>query len=110
MSATDFVYLLHFEPDYRHAAHYLGSANDVEERVKEHVSGQGSPLVKAAVEAGCRVEVARVWEAAKGYGRRLERRLKDRKESTRLCPKCLAKYGGKRPPVGARRPCAKKRS
>lgn len=33
------VYLLHFEPRYKHAGHYLGYAEDIERRVDEHRRG-----------------------------------------------------------------------
>jgi hypothetical protein len=46
------VYVLHFEPAYRHARHYLGWARDVDARVAEHLAGSASPLVRAAVLAG----------------------------------------------------------
>ena len=78
------VYLLHFEPPYKHAGRYIGwTQKSVQERWVEHVSGKGSPLVRAAVEAGCAVVIARVWEAV---DRHFERDLKDQKNSTRLDP------------------------
>lgn len=86
MSRTSTVYLLHFEPRYRHAGHYLGStlAGSEHDRIADHLTGRGSPLVRAAVDAGCSVVLARTWRG----GRDTERRLKDRKNSPRLCPLC----------------------
>jgi hypothetical protein len=91
MGRTSTVYLLHLEPAYRHARHYLGSTARelVADRIAEHVAGRGSPLVRAAVEAGSTVELVRTWTG----GRQLERRLKDRHESPRLCPRCRARAG-----------------
>lgn len=86
------VYLLHFEPALRHARHYMGSAEDVEKRVQQHLCGQGSPLVKAAALAGCKVTVVRVW---KGGGRELEAKLKNIQHNADYCPVCRKKKGKK---------------
>jgi predicted GIY-YIG superfamily endonuclease len=44
------IYLLHLDPKYRHAAHYVGFTpeEDVTRRVSEHLAGgaKASPLVK----------------------------------------------------------------
>lgn len=82
------LYLLHFEPGYEHAKHYLGyTPGDIDARVLRHLNGQASPLVKAAVEAGCEVRVARRWP--KGT-RALERLLKRQGGLSRHCPTCRA--------------------
>lgn len=85
------VYLLHFDPAYtggrKTAGHYLGYANGrgLRARLERHAQGGGSPLVYAALQAGCSVRLARVWRHA---SRTIERRLKNRKEGPRLCPIC----------------------
>jgi predicted GIY-YIG superfamily endonuclease len=86
------LYLLHFDPPYRHAGHYLGFAVDVDRRVAEHraANGKASPLVKAAIAAGSVVTLARIWP---GGDRKLERRLKNQHGSGRFCPICLAGEG-----------------
>lgn len=83
------VYLLHFEPRYEHAGHYLGWAKDVGRRYREHTSGSsaGANLVRVAVEAGCDVSLARVWRFA---DRHFERRLKRQGGLSRHCPICRA--------------------
>jgi hypothetical protein len=83
------LYLLHFEPRYRHAGHYLGFAESVERRVAEHLSSgsKSSPLVRAALAAGAAVTVARVWPDG---DRTLERRLKRAHGLSRFCPTCRA--------------------
>lgn len=88
------VYLLHFEPRYQHAGHYLGSAKDVMARVSLHRSGQsGAVLPKAAARAGVNMMLVRVWRQK---GRKFERQLKGfRNEKrtgslARLCPACCA--------------------
>lgn len=83
------LYLLHFEPRYEHAGHYLGFAEDVHRRVAEHLSGNGraSPLVRAALSIRAGVTLVRVWPDA---GRQLERRLKRQGGLSRHCPTCRA--------------------
>jgi hypothetical protein len=85
------VYLIHIEPPYRHAKHYLGftyADDSPKKRFDRHVAGRGSPLIKAALEAGSSVEVVRVW---KNVDRTLERTLKLRKNTPTLCPICKQK-------------------
>ena len=57
------VYLIHFDRPYRHARHYIGWTSDLDARLATHRSGCGSPLIRAAQEAGIRWQVARCWEA-----------------------------------------------
>lgn len=92
------VYLLHFEPRYKHAGHYLGYADDIGRRVFEHeISGSGAKLPDAARRAGVNMYLARVFP---GADRKLERKLKGRQlrddgtksahtgSLARLCPIC----------------------
>jgi predicted GIY-YIG superfamily endonuclease len=88
------VYLLHFEPRYQHAGHYLGSAKDVLARVSDHRAGtSGAVLPEAAARAGVSMMLVRVWRQK---GRKFERALKGfRNEKrmgslARLCPACCA--------------------
>lgn len=83
------LYLLHLEPRYLHAGHYLGFALDVDRRIAEHLAGgsKASPLVRAAVLAGCAVTVART---IAGGTRDLERRMKRGGGLSRHCPICRA--------------------
>lgn len=95
MSRTKVVYLLHFDPPYRApiagtdrvkvAGHYLGStAGTVDARLAEHVRGRGSPLVRAAILAGCEVKVVAIAPGSKVD----ERRLKRRHRNAAYCPEC----------------------
>lgn len=79
------VYLIHFSPSYKHAKHYLGWAEDIDRRLAEHEIGAGARLTQVAVDAGCRLILARVWEDG---DRTLERKLKNRKNAPALCPIC----------------------
>lgn len=85
-----FVYLLHFDPPVAHARHYVGLVREstVEERLGQHLTKKGSPLVRAAVEAGSVVTLVKTWPGDAS----LERHLKDAKNSHRHCPRCRLDY------------------
>ena len=79
---------------YKHAGHYLGHTDresavtpedSVAARLKEHQSGYGAALTRAAVEAGLVLEVVRIWP---GGTRDDEWRLRCRAENPKLCPLC----------------------
>ncbi len=46
------VYLLHFSEAYKHAKHYLGSADDLEARLERHRRGNGARLIQVIAQAG----------------------------------------------------------
>jgi hypothetical protein len=81
------LYLLHFEPRYQHAQHYLGYAANIARRLAEHKAGRAcsSPLIRAALSAGCTVALARIWPEGT---RSLERQLKRQGGLSRHCPTC----------------------
>jgi predicted GIY-YIG superfamily endonuclease len=39
------IYLLHFSHSYRHARHYLGYTENLEQRLAQHRAGRGSPVL-----------------------------------------------------------------
>jgi hypothetical protein len=83
---TGTIYLLHFERAYYHARHYLGwTEGEIEQRLDRHMIGTGARLISVVTEAGIGLEVAKLWAGT----RALERRLKNRKNSPKLCPICL---------------------
>lgn len=91
------VYLVHLDPPYQHAKHYLGFtkhragmtvAESVASRLDYHQRGQGSRLLRAAVAAGCVLKVTRIWDAG---SRDDERRLKCQ-SSTPYCPICNPRW------------------
>ncbi|HEY4720471.1 MAG TPA: endonuclease [Anaerolineae bacterium] len=85
------VYLLHFEKKYHHAGHYLGwTSLPVEERCQHHRRGVGARLCQVVTQAGIEFEIARTWEGE----RDLERQLKRRKNSPKLCPICRGSSNG----------------
>ena len=75
------VYILHFEPAYRHARHYVGWALDPDARIAAHLAGNASPLVRAAVAAGVHISVAALLPGS----RHLERRLKTWHKTGQFC-------------------------
>ncbi|MFN3250083.1 GIY-YIG nuclease family protein [Roseibium album] len=83
------VYVLHFDPPYQHARHYIGYTPDASaaRRVKEHqdCTAKGSPLVRAAIESGCKVVLAHEFP---GASRAFERWLKTRRDTSRWCQCC----------------------
>ncbi len=82
------VYLLHFDkpisPDHT-AQHYLGYADNLDRRIRQHRRGKGARFTQVAKERGIGFAVAQVWP---GQGRRFERQLKRRKCAPRFCPVC----------------------
>lgn len=81
------IYLLHFSKAFKHAKHYMGFTDDLEERLARHQAGDGSKLLRAVKLAGIEFQVVRTWPG----GRVFERRLKRRKDTPKLCPACNPK-------------------
>ena len=77
-------YLLHFSVPYKHAKHYLGTAEDLAARLEQHLAGHAARLTQVVVEAGIRLALVRTWPG----GRTQERQLKRQKNGPRLCPVC----------------------
>jgi hypothetical protein len=80
------VYLLHLDPPYRHAKHYLGFAENgrLEVRLAEHASGGGARLLAVAAASGSTWRLVRVWAST----RALERRIKNTRHVPHYCPEC----------------------
>jgi hypothetical protein len=95
-----FAYLLCFTPRYYHAGHYTGFAERrrLPGRLGEHAAGRGARLVAVVLEAGCLVELVRVWPDGNYV---LERSLKNR-HGTTVCPRCPSPPSRRLPP--SRRP------
>ena len=87
MAHNGIVYLLHFDRSYRHARHYIGFTQNLEQRLSEHRAGRGSPLIAAAIADGIDFQLAAVWEGDRHDERRLYRQKNAR---ARLCPICVA--------------------
>lgn len=87
------LYLLHFEPAYRHARHYLGYATGTG-RGRQYAKLQAEglalgahELVQAAQWDGVVIHVA---DVLVGEGRTTQRRLRDSHNLARHCPICTA--------------------
>jgi predicted GIY-YIG superfamily endonuclease len=78
------VYLVHFENKLSHSQHYIGYAGDLFARMRTHRKGRGARLLQVLNELGINWHCVRTWRG----GRKLERRLKNRKNASKLCPIC----------------------
>jgi hypothetical protein len=89
---TTTVYLICFHPGIPrgdrpgNACHYLGSTSylDAAARLREHLAGTGSPLVKAAHDRGLHPEIVATWTGS----RQTERAMKRRHRLAHYCPRC----------------------
>ncbi len=84
------IYLLHIQPCYKHARHYLGITKDLDARLQLHREGRAARLTQVCVESGRVLQLVRTWEGSRDD----ERRLKNQKNSPRLCPLCNPKLKG----------------
>ena len=85
------VYLIHFEHKYHHAGHYLGYSKHLWFRINIHRSNMGAKLLRAVNQAGIDWMVVRTWAV---NSQELERKLKNLKNSPRLCPICNPELQG----------------
>lgn len=82
------VYLLHFDPPYKHSGHYYGWTTDLNATVKRHYAGtSGAKMVTAAVRAGSKIIVARRW---KDVPYAFVKKMRAGKNAIRRCPRCRA--------------------
>lgn len=95
MASFPVVYLLHFAQPLGNpnnpralAAHYVGWAVNLEDRMREHHAGRGAAITRAAVARGVAFEVVQTWPG--DY--RLEHHIKRLKNAPRLCPHCGQKH------------------
>lgn len=83
------VYLLCFDKKYKHAKHYIGFTENGEtgltKRLERHKKGQGARLIEVITKAGIGFTLTRTWPEG---DRNFERKLKNQKKSSALCPLC----------------------
>lgn len=81
------VYLIHFNSKLHHAQHYIGwcKPQNLGRRINHHVGGTGAKLMRAVTEAGIEWHVVKTWH---GVTRHFERKLKNRKNASSMCPAC----------------------
>jgi predicted GIY-YIG superfamily endonuclease len=81
-------YLLHFDipiSDLHTCQHYLGFTDNLTQRLTEHRTGNGARLTQVANERNIKFRLVKIWPDG---DRSLERRLKEQKNSPRMCPIC----------------------
>jgi predicted GIY-YIG superfamily endonuclease len=78
------VYLLHFARPHRHARHYLGYADNLEQRLARHRAGSGARLLSIIAAADIDWRLVRTWSRT----RTTARRLQGRPSGVRRCPRC----------------------
>ncbi len=82
------VYLLHLDPPFKHARHYIGFTRmTMDERMRRHHGRHGARLLRAQLAAGGTWRVAQVWPQVQ---RQWELTLKRRGGGARCCPICKA--------------------
>ena len=81
----EIVYLIHLDKPFVHSQHYIGWSEFLTARFNHHKNGTGCRFLKRVNEAGIDYKIVREW---KNQDRDFERRLKNRKNSTKLCPVC----------------------
>jgi hypothetical protein len=87
MGHNGIVYLLHFERSHRHARHYIGFTQNLEQRLAEHRAGRESPpLITEAIADGIDFQLAAIWDGDRHDEPRLHRQKNTR---ARLCPICI---------------------
>lgn len=85
------VYLIHFSRPYKHARHYIGYTDNLEQRDHaHHCTCDGARLLQVVRNAGIDFEVVRTWPDGDCI---FERQLKNRKNASKLCPVCQMMKG-----------------
>src|SRR6266446_2791764 len=79
------VYLIHLDTPLKHAKHYLGFSEDIQERVRQHRNGRGAAFMRTIAKEGISWHVSRIWDG----DRDLERILKNQHNASHLCPTCI---------------------
>jgi len=79
------VYLIHASKKLSHAQHYIGYSDNIIKRFKSHKNGTGSKLCKAFNENNIEFQLVKIWP---NENRTFERKLKNQKNTPRICPIC----------------------
>jgi hypothetical protein len=86
LSAVGYVILFHFTTPYKHARHCFDWAEDIGERIRAHYAREtrGPALIRAALDGGSALKVARIWPGTK------DQLLVARSggNASRYCPEC----------------------
>ena len=79
------TYLIHFDKAYKHARHYVGSCENIKERLLRHKQGRGARLIEVIHDHDITWQLARLW---RHKDRSPEQRLKKISNSKQYCPIC----------------------
>lgn len=82
------IYLIHFDCKLAHAQHYIGKAHNLPKRVIHHRNGSGARILAVCNEQHINWQVVRTWDIPEANAANMERRLKNRKNASKLCPVC----------------------
>ena len=82
------VYLIHFDTKLSgKAQHYIGYTESLVQRISQHRAKKGAKILAECVRRKIGFQVVRVWDEG---NMSLERKLKNYKKSSQLCPFCNA--------------------
>jgi putative endonuclease len=97
------VYLLHYDfpigdlsNPRGQAQHYVGSTDNLKQRLEAHRKGNGARLPEVFAEQGIEFVLARTWAG----GKKKERLVKGYKKNSLLCPVCSGKRSNRYLSVG----------
>lgn len=82
------VYILHFDEPIEHARHYIGSSNQLTQRLYAHAVGRGATLTQVAFFRGIGFRIGYVGQARRLSPRSLERRAKHWHGAYQFCAIC----------------------
>lgn len=83
-----YIYILHFDLPLAHAEHYCGCTTNIRARMARHAHGHGSNLTRVLKEQGITWRLGHLAYCSFADMRRLERSLKDLKNTPRHCDIC----------------------
>lgn len=79
----EMCYLYHLDPAYKHAQHYLGTTEDLDNRDARHGTSAGARLLEVQKEHGGSWHLVRTWA-----GGRLKELALKQQSGKRYCPEC----------------------
>ena len=88
MFKRECVYILHFDVALSHAEHYVGCTRDIMARLGAHAHGAGSNLCRVLNERGISWRLGALGMCSHIGMRRMERHLKNQKNTRRYCEVC----------------------
>ena len=87
------VYIIHFDPPYKHARHYTGISLNSQDRFIEHDNGTGGNLTRIAKNHGVKFILNVIATGLSFYEAHAKEKLIKHKGSKIYCPICKQKGG-----------------